>query len=163
MHILALEDLPRTSPGLDFHAGLDGHMSGAGMPKGTPVPTTSLSRWLEENPRDYLQSVARDGIPARRKGHKMTPFEKIAEWWAENMPSWEPLKVWKVQLRDASSPCSRGRVILVSFEREFSRMVGGIPEKPPVHPSCGISEVLVGHGFLARGRAGVLRDPAYAV
>ena len=64
-------------------------------------------------------------------------------WWSENMPGWAPLTIWVHNLREASSPASRGRCFITSYSKQVLEVIGNVlPQKPLKHPAANLTDFL---------------------
>ena len=99
---------------------------------------------LANRPRGKLRWICLENVWAltynRATGNALTC---ILEWWAEHMPSWTELKVYRVDARDAGLAQRRTRVIMIAFEKEFHRVVGGFPDKIPTLPHMPLVDALL--------------------
>jgi site-specific DNA-cytosine methylase len=95
----------------------------------------------KERPLRWMMLETVMGFLAYREGG--CAFHVVQNWWENEMPGWTPLQVWKVQLRDASSACSRGRCVLVSCSKEYINVIGDVPVPPPKHPPVDLETFLM--------------------
>ena len=70
-------------------------------------------------------------------------FLRIRGWWAEHMPDWTPFRLYRMDARDTGLAQRRDRVFLVSFQRDFNEIVGGMPETLPQFPHQSLQDALL--------------------